>query len=126
MRIAMLNNYYYLRGGSERVFFNEIELLEKHGHIVGVFSRNHQENFPSKYTSFFPPDIQTDKVRFNLSAIKLISEIIYSKTNKNLFENFLNYFKPDIIHAHNIYGRITTSVLDAGKKYSLPIVMTLH
>ena len=126
MKIAMLNNYYYLRGGAERVFFNEIELLEKHGHIVGVFSRNHQENFPSKYASFFPPNIQTDKVRFNLSAIKLISEIIYSKTNKNLFENFLNYFKPDIIHAHNIYGRITTSVLDACKKYSLPVVMTLH
>jgi len=126
MKIVMINNYYYLRGGSERVFFSEIKLLEKHGHIVGVFSRNHQENFPSKYSHFYPPDIQTDKIKIDLSAIKLISEIIYSQKNKKFFKKFLDSFKPHVIHAHNIYGRITTSVLDVAKNHGLPVVMTLH
>jgi glycosyltransferase involved in cell wall biosynthesis len=34
--------------------------------------------------------------------------------------------KIDIAHAHNIYGRLTTSVLDVLHDNNIPIVMTLH
>jgi glycosyltransferase involved in cell wall biosynthesis len=35
-------------------------------------------------------------------------------------------FKPDIAHVHNIYGRLTPSVLDLLTKKKIPIIMTLH
>ena len=54
MNILLLNNYYYLRGGAEKVFFEEASLLERYGHITYPFCRQHAQNQPSKYDCIFP------------------------------------------------------------------------
>ena len=38
MRILQINNYAYLKGGSEKVFIDTISLLKKNGHDVKAFS----------------------------------------------------------------------------------------
>jgi glycosyltransferase involved in cell wall biosynthesis len=38
----------------------------------------------------------------------------------------LEHVRVDLAHAHNIYGRLTTSVLDVLEEKGIPIVMTLH
>jgi len=55
MRIVMANNFYYLRGGSERVLFEEKRILEENGHQVFVFSQAHSNNEHSEYPNYFPP-----------------------------------------------------------------------
>ena len=57
MRIAFANNYLYLRGGSERVFFDEISVLEGAGHRIALFSREHASNIPTPYSRYFPSDL---------------------------------------------------------------------
>ena len=39
MKVLFSNNYFYIRGGSERVFFDEMNLFRFHGHEVVPFSR---------------------------------------------------------------------------------------
>lgn len=126
MNILFLNNYYYLRGGSERVFFGEMELMKKNGHNVSAFSRKHPEDFTSLYSRFFPPDITTDKVRLSWEAIKTVKEMLYSGTAKQGLEMLLREVRPEIAHVHNMYGRLTTSVLDVLTENEIPVVMTLH
>jgi glycosyltransferase involved in cell wall biosynthesis len=125
MNLIFANNYYYIRGGSERVFFEEMELLKSHGHKVIPFSRNYDKNFQSEYSKFFPSNFEYENVPLN-KKISAAFKLIYSFESKNKFNDLLNYFKPDIIHAHNIYGRLTTSIIDSAKSKKIPIVMTLH
>jgi len=125
MKFIFANNYYYLRGGSERVFFDEMEMLEKDRHEVIPFARVFEKNFQSKYSNFFAPPIEYEDVslpRKISAAIKLM----YSFDSKHCFLKLLENFKPDIIHAHNIYGRLTTSILDVAYTKKIPVVMTLH
>ncbi|MBF0413344.1 MAG: glycosyltransferase family 4 protein [Desulfamplus sp.] len=126
MNILFLNNYHYLRGGSEQVYFGEIELLRTHGHLVHAFARKTESDFPSKYAPFFPKDIKTDSLSFGFSTFRMVKEILYSSESKKQLEKILKKFKPDVVHAHNIYGRLTTSVLDLLYANNIPIVMTLH
>lgn len=126
MRIIYLNNYYYIRGGSERIFFGEIDLMKKHGHEVAGYARKHLMNVPAKYETLFPPDIVTDKIGFSLETVRTVKEIFYSLSTRDGLEKLVSAFKPDIAHVHNIYGRLTTSVLDLLTQKKVPIVMTLH
>ena len=37
------------------------------------------------------------------------------------FAAFLDDFRPDLIHCHNIYGRLTTAVLDQARLRGFPL-----
>lgn len=125
MKFIFADNFYYIRGGAERVFFDEMELLRARGHKIIPFSRHFEKNISSEYSKYFAPTIEYE----NVSLRKRISasfKLVYSLDCRNRFAEVIDIFNPDIFHAHNIYGRLTTSVLDAAKKRTVPVVMTLH
>ena len=126
MRVLFLNNFFYLRGGSERVLFEEMRMLKEAGHEVAVFSRANRQNEASEYERYFPPDIDTETGGISLRTLKTAKELIYSASAKEGIEKLVEQFKPDIAHAHNIYGRLSLSVLDGLKEKRVPTVLTLH
>lgn len=125
MRIAMANNYYYLRGGCERVLFEEKKALEANGHQVLVFSQTHPNNEHSQYAEYFSPfkDWQTASL---FGRMPMALNIMYDRHTRKGFLRFLDASDLDLVHAHNIYGGLTTSVLDAAQFKGVPVVMTLH
>jgi hypothetical protein len=78
VKVLFLNNFYYLRGGSERVFFEEMRMLREAGHETAVFSRANPMNEPVEHSCYFPPDIETEKLSISLKALKTVKELIYS------------------------------------------------
>ena len=44
MKIVLVNKYWYLKGGSERVVFVTKKLLEEAGHQVEIFGMKHEKN----------------------------------------------------------------------------------
>lgn len=126
MKLLFLNNYHYLRGGSERVFFGEMEILQARGHTVYSFARKHPHDLPAKFESFFPQHLETESIHFSFDAIRTVKEIIYSKESKTSLKSIINRYPPDLAHAHNIYGRLTTSVLDLLNNEGISAVLTLH
>ena len=125
MRIAFANNYLYLRGGSERVFFDEISVLEGAGHRVALFSREHASNIPTPYSRYFPSDLRYEGVPVT-RKIAAAASLVYSAQCGRKFGELLEDFRPDLVHGHNIYGRLTTAILDASREKGVPTVMTLH
>ena len=119
VRIAFANNYYYLRGGSERVFFDEISVLEGVGHQIAVFSREHASNVPTPYSRYFPPHLHYEGVP---AARKILAaaSLVYSSQCGRKFGELLEDFRPDLVHGHNIYGRLTTAILDAARTRGRP------
>ncbi|MBN2594544.1 MAG: glycosyltransferase [Sedimentisphaerales bacterium] len=125
MRIAMANNYYYIRGGAERVLFEEKKILEAHGHQVPVFSQAHPHNETSEFSDYYIPF----KDWRNISRFQKVSmalNIMYDRRTARGFNRFLEATDSNIVHAHNIYGGLTTSVLDTAQRKGVPVVMTLH
>jgi len=126
MDVLFLNNYYYPRGGAERVFLDEIELLRMHGHTIAGFARKHPRDLETEYAGYFPDSIQTDSTAISWNALKTAKEIVYSRETKRALKKLLEQFRPQIAHAHNIYGRLTTSVLDQLNENGVPTVLTVH
>jgi glycosyltransferase involved in cell wall biosynthesis len=125
MKLIFANNYYYIRGGAERVFFDEMEILKAHGHEIAPFSRYFEKNFSSEYSRFFPGPVEYEDVSL-LKKLSASFKLIHSIESKKRISSLIGYFKPDIIHAHNIYGRLTSSIVDSAKIRDIPVVMTLH
>jgi glycosyltransferase involved in cell wall biosynthesis len=126
----MCNSYYYLRGGSERCFFDLTALLEKNGHEVIPFSMVDERNQPNEYDKYFISHVdfpsqlgQNSSLRSKLDTVE---RVIYSREARHNIEQLLADTKPDIAHVHGIAQETSPSILPAIKKAGIPIVQTLH
>ena len=67
--------------------------------------------------------------RIGISAPQKIRNpfaLIYSKDVYRKFSALLEAEKPDLIHLNNINFQLTPAVIDASKKYRIPVVWTMH
>jgi len=126
MKILMAHNWYFVVGGADRVFFETMKLLEKHGHTVVPFSMKDKRNYDSAYKEYFVNEIDYSTIKPSMDNLKTAIRMIYSTEAKKKIDALIQKTKPDIVHLHNIYGRLTPSILYALKKNNVPVVMTLH
>jgi glycosyltransferase involved in cell wall biosynthesis len=124
MKIVLVNNYYYLRGGSERVLLDDESALVALGHDVFPFAPQDERNIVAS-TEPFPNVDGYDSGTIRGKAIAAMS-VIYSAKAARAFSEFLDRHSVEIIHCHNIYGRLTTAVLDVAKQQKVPVVLTAH
>ena len=123
MRILLVNKFWYQHGGSERVAFLTKKILEKAGHEVKIFGmKNPKNEFSNEYFS----DYVDYKTMRGWKRVVAGLKAIYNFEAKHKFEKLVKDFRPDVIHFHNIYHQLSFSLLDVGKKYKVPMVMTLH
>lgn len=124
MKILQINNYHYLKGGSERVYFETSRLLEENGHKVIHFSVNDKEALESPCKGYFIEP--SNYFGRNFIQNNFIYKFIYSKEARYKLEDLIKREKPDIAHLHIFYGRLTSSILPVLKRYNVPVVMTIH
>ncbi len=123
MRLTILdvNNYCYMRGGSERYFFDHARMLKAHGHEVMTLSTEHPDNRTpvGDYALVRPIDTRSPGLRdcfrflYSGDAARAVTELIERK-------------RPDVAHLHIYYGQLTASIIGPLKRAGIPIVQTLH
>ncbi len=57
-KLLSANNYFYLRGGAEKVFFDHNQLFEDIGWQVAPFAMQSKKNFPSMWSEYFIKEIE--------------------------------------------------------------------
>ncbi|MEI6231959.1 MAG: glycosyltransferase [Planctomycetota bacterium] len=127
MRVLMANKYLYPRAGAETYMLTVAEELVARGHTVGFFGMEHSEN-----TTIGPvrtiPAIEFGAKHGALNALKNIGRAAWASvthsTQKTL-DAFITDFKPDIVHAHNIYNQLSPSLF-VKHTARIPVVMTVH
>lgn len=125
MNVVMANNYLYLRGGSERVMFDELGWLRSHGHTVNAFGRWQVECAGMPHSDLFPP--LEDFAQMNaLDRLRKAPGVIYKRSSGRRFAAFCSRTLPDVVHCHNIYAGLTTSIIDTCHERAIPCVITLH
>lgn len=130
MKIAFVNKFFFPKGGAERVLFDEAELFCQNGHEIAFFSMRHPLNPEKyKYDKYFTDYMEFENLGKEYSLIekfRIARNFIYNEQAKIKFEEFLNDFKPDIIHCHSITHQLTPSILESAKQKNIPVVQTLH
>lgn len=121
MKILLVNKFHYLRGGSEKYYFELAQLLKSKGHTVGFFSMKHEENITTGDAEYF-----VEEIDLNTGSKLKALDVIYSQENKRLMAKALEEFKPDIVHINNFQRQLSASIIDAIKEKNIPIVMTAH
>ena len=126
MNILQINNYHFVKGGAERYYFEISELLRNDSNKVFNFSVHDDQNEQSEELKYFGKAMDFDLHQGLLSKIKIALRILNSFDNKKQIDQLLDDNIVNIAHAHNIYHRVSPSVLEVLKKRQIPVVMTLH
>lgn len=121
MRILLVNKFHYLKGGSEKYYFELGQLLKEHGHEVAYFSMEDEKNRKTGCKEYFvkPIDLSSGSKRKAL-------DVIYSKANYKKMIEAIEDFKPDVVHINNFQRQLSASIVDAIKEKKIPIVFTAH
>ena len=132
MKLLFINKFFYLKGGSETVFFQERDYLKNSGRKVIDFSVEHSDNLPSKYCKYFVPNVDYKAVSKagRLGRLKrrfgIAIDFIYNREAVKRMKSLIEREKPDIAHLHNIYHQLTPSIIPVLKNAGMKVVLTLH
>jgi|Deesub1362A_J573_1020465.scaffolds.fasta_scaffold00252_37 glycosyltransferase involved in cell wall biosynthesis len=129
MKILIVSNFYYNRGGDCTYMFSLKRLLEEKGHKVIVFSMHHPLNFDSPYSRYFVNYINYDQAVKKISistGFEVLSRAVFSLEAMRKMERLIEDEQPDIAHLQNIHHHITPSIFYPLKRNKIPIVWTLH
>ena len=132
MRIALLNNRYFMVGGTTRYLFNVEALLREAGHTVVPFSNRYAQTVETPYSAHFvdpPGDPNAPfyrQARLSLRAKwSLFVRGAYSHSVKRAFGRVLDEHDIDLAFSVNICNFLGPSVIDAARERGIPYVARL-
>jgi glycosyltransferase involved in cell wall biosynthesis len=108
VRILLVHNYYQLRGGEDVVVEQELALLKAKGHTAELFS------------------VHNDSIQGLAQKAITGALVVYNPWAKAALAEKLRDFRPDVVHVHNFFPKLSPSIFDACRAAGIPSVMTLH
>jgi glycosyltransferase involved in cell wall biosynthesis len=106
-RVLVVHNRYRRAGGEDAVAAAEIDLLRRRGHEVRVYQRDNR-------------DLD------HLGAIDAFAQTVWSSRTLDEVSDLLWSFRPDVVHAHNTFALVSSSLYWAAARAGVPVVQTLH
>lgn len=107
--LQIYNQYRSLFGGEETVVQDTAALVAAHGGRTKLLlrsSRNIEGSLPNKIRAFFSGF-------YNSSAFREVTGVLAN-------------FRPDVVHAHNLYPLYSPAALVACRRAGVPTVLSLH
>jgi glycosyltransferase involved in cell wall biosynthesis len=126
MKVLLVNKFFFLNGGSERVFFQEKDFLTRNGVEVIDFSMLDPRNIQSPYSVYFVDNIDYSRDAGLISKFKNATSFVHSTKALDNLSQLLENERPDIAHLHNIYHQLTPSIIPLLKQHKVKVVLTLH
>ena len=108
MRILFVHNRYQQTGGEDSVVQAESRLLLRMGHEVEVWEENN------------------DSIVSRMDALVTGFQSVYSFEHARKMGERIRCFRPDLVHMHNFFPRLSPSIHRACFRAGVPVVQTLH
>ena len=121
-----MGNFWYLRGGLERVMLADAHGLETRGHLVFPFASAHPLNEPTPYMDYFPPTVDLSSLGKGmdyLGRVKAAGRVIHNPGAVAAFDRFLEDLRPDVVHLHGTSRQLSPSVMARARSRGIPTVM---
>jgi glycosyltransferase involved in cell wall biosynthesis len=126
MKILHVEKFFDFQGGAP-IYMHEIAKRQREaGHEVHFFSTKSERNVPTPDEKYF---VTRYDMRGNyglLTKLRIAGKFLWNVEAARSFGRELDEVKPDVIHVHNIYHHLSTSILKEIRKRRIPCVQTLH
>ena len=103
-----------------------IEKQKKAGHQVHALSTVSANNIPSPDAARFIERLNMDRSEGLVKDMQKAAAFLWNVEAKKAMEKAIAEIQPDIIHLHNIYHHLSTSILNPIRRSGIPCVQTLH
>ncbi len=97
-----------MAGGEDQVFESEARLLRERGHQVEQVEE--QNSYPDSVSK----------------KIGMAVDCVWSRRWHREFRALLQKLRPDVVHIHNFFPRISPSIYYACRREGVPVVQTVH
>ncbi|MBN2170755.1 MAG: glycosyltransferase [Candidatus Krumholzibacteriota bacterium] len=126
MRVLQVNKFLYPKGGAEIVCLGLAEQLGAAGHEVRLFGMQDPRNPTGPDDDCFPPAVDYHARRSAARKATEALRTIYGLRARRGMARLLDRWRPDLIHAHNIYHQLTPAILAPARARKVPVLLTLH
>lgn len=107
MNVLLVHNYYQNPGGEDVVFAAERDLLERYGHSVRTLTAHND-------------DVQ------KVGKLQAAVQTIWSRPFQRILTEELERVRPDIVHFHNTFMRISPAAYHTVRARGIPVIQSLH
>lgn len=126
MKILHVNKFFDLRDGTSAYLHALMEQQRAAGHEVHAFSTRSPENLPSPDASYFVERFDLKQREGAFEEMRIAAAYIWNREARRSMIEMLREIKPDVVHLHNIYHHISTSILGPIRNSGAVCVQTLH
>ncbi|MCP5026512.1 MAG: glycosyltransferase family 4 protein [Actinomycetia bacterium] len=127
MRILHVNKFLHVAGGSETYMFGVADRQEAAGHQIAFFGMTHPHNRDGANSDLGVDEVSLDPPPDGTVAqLRTAGRIVWNRQAQNRMAEMIGRFRPDVVHAHNIYHQLSPSILRPVRAAGIPAVMTLH
>lgn len=126
MTILHVNKYFGMGSGVEVYMQDLMAHQVAAGHTVHVFSTRSPNNTPSPDASRFVERFDYARSEGAMRDAQKAMAFLWNKEAERAMEQAIQDFHPDVIHLHNIYHHLSTSILKPIRAHRIPCVQTLH
>lgn len=124
MKVLLVSNHYgRLPGGAVAMTRTTEQLLEETGHSTVAFAIAEDATFPTTARPHFP---SVQQLRRQPLPSDRTGASPYSFPARDRLRRLVTEERPDVAHLHNVFSKLTLSVLDGLDEHRIPVVMTLH
>ena len=120
MKILQLHNYYQQAGGEDAVVAAERAALEAAGHEVIPFYTTNEE---------IPAGVRgtvASRLRAIAQLLKVSAQTVWNAQVYRAVRAIIRRERPDVVHCHNLFPRLSPAVYWACAAERVPVVQTLH
>ncbi|CAL80626.1 putative glycosyltransferase, group 1 [Bradyrhizobium sp. ORS 278] len=108
MKILVAHNQYQGRGGEDVVFDAETALLREAGHQVETLT------------------VSNHAINSLASRVAATLSVVDSRFGRQAIGEAIERHRPDVVHVHNFFPRLSPAIFDVCRQFGVPAVATLH
>ena len=126
MKILHVNKFFDFHGGAETYLHSLMKHQRDRGHEVHAFSTKAPKNAPSDDASAFVERYDYARSEGLSRDLKKGLSYLWNRDAERAMKRMIAEIQPDVIHMHNIYHHLSSSVLKPIRAARIPCVQTLH
>jgi len=126
MKILHVNKFFDLRDGTDIYVHSLMERQARMGHEVHVLSTRAPSNVNTPDSRLFVERFDYGRREGALKDARKALAFVWNREARRAMRRAIQEFRPDVVHLHNIYHHLSTSILAEIRAAHLPCVQTLH
>lgn len=126
MRILYVNKFGTATSGAENYFLQLADRVGTAGHDVAVMC-GRPRDVPASVQRTFPVDVADFRAHAGVAqSARHAAGVIWSRQAAAAMTTAIQRFRPQIVHFHNYYHHLSSSVVQAANRAGVRTVMTAH